>query len=133
MVDIQDEDGNTAMIYAAINGHIDIVELLISKGGKLDIQNDHGSTAMIVAAGNGHIDIVELLISKGGNPSIRNNSGTSAMDWLKERHPPSKVNELQVSRLSITNFHQFLHAIFIVDIFVAINNSRNYLLIFTLK
>ena len=108
------------------------MKLLISKGGKLDIQSKDGWTAMIYAAYHGNIDIVKLLISKGGNPSIRDNKGKSAMDWLKERHP-SKVNGVQVSRLSMTNFHQFLHAIFIVDIFVAIKNSLNYLLIFTLR
>ena len=130
LVDIQNKNGSTAMMMAAYTGKIDIVELLISEGGNLDIQNEYGDTAMMWAAKNGNIDIVELLISKGGNPSIRVKYGKSAMDYLKEKHP-SKVNEVKVSRLSMTNFHQFLHAIFIVDIFVAIKNSRNYLLIFT--
>ena len=92
---------------AARDGRIDEVRRGLAQG-LVDIQNESGGTAMIYAAKNGKIDIVELLISKGGNPSIRDNSGKSAMDWLKERHP-SKVDEVQVSRLSITNFHQFLH------------------------
>ena len=108
LVDIRDEGGQTAMIMAARGGKIDIVKLLISEGGKLDIQSNSGATAMSWAASNGDIDIVKLLISEGANPSLKDKDGMSAMDYVKEMHP-SKVNEVEVSRLLITKFHRFLY------------------------
>ena len=46
----QDNDGDTALIRAARDGHNEICEMLISKGCNVDIQNKDGDTALIMAA-----------------------------------------------------------------------------------
>lgn len=37
--------GNTALMYAAIKGNMNIVKFLIDKGAKVNIQNDTGYTS----------------------------------------------------------------------------------------
>jgi ankyrin repeat protein len=44
-VDAQDEDGNTAMMSAARNGSLDIVELLLKAGADPNLKNNRGKTA----------------------------------------------------------------------------------------
>ena len=52
-----------ALLLAAMNGHAEIVRLLINNGA--DIADDAGSVAMVLAVMNDHADIVILLIEKG--------------------------------------------------------------------
>ena len=60
-VDLQDNNGCTALIWASCNGHIDIVKALLEKNAKVDLQNKYGDTALMMASNKGHVDIVNLL------------------------------------------------------------------------
>lgn len=46
---LTEQNKNTALIYAAIDGHIDVVNYLIYVGAKLDCQNVYGNTAFMLA------------------------------------------------------------------------------------
>jgi ankyrin repeat protein len=79
-VDSTDEDGNTALIIASNEGHIDIVQLLLKKNAKLDIQaTEGGSTALICASAEGHLEIVKALLTKNSNVDIQNQYGCTAL------------------------------------------------------
>ncbi|KAK5814632.1 ankyrin repeat-containing domain protein, partial [Linnemannia elongata] len=56
--------GKTPLHMAAANGHLDVVEYLISiiSPEAVNIQNDQGNTALHWAATNGHAKVVETLI-----------------------------------------------------------------------
>ena len=56
------ETGNTALIYAAENGHREIVESLLKAGSKINIQSLSGNTALMRAAAKGHDKVVQILI-----------------------------------------------------------------------
>lgn len=67
--------GDTALMWAARNGHFDVVELLlnqtayIAKTANIDRAADDGLTALMVAAKYGHHEIVRLLLQKGASPN----------------------------------------------------------------
>jgi ankyrin repeat protein len=67
-VDIRagDEYGNTAVAYAALGGHVEVVRLLLSAGADPDGELDAESTALMVASNPA---IAELLIQAGANPN----------------------------------------------------------------
>lgn len=59
-----DHDNNHYLLLAAMNGHTEIVELLIKHGININTANDK---ALVLAAENGHIDIVKILVTNGAN------------------------------------------------------------------
>ena len=46
----QDNNGNTPLIWAAMEGHDDIVQLLVDYRAEINLQNFAGETALLVAA-----------------------------------------------------------------------------------
>jgi ankyrin repeat protein len=65
----RDFDGEfkTALIMATINGHTEVVRLLLSKGADMNKPAHFGFTPLWYAAEEGHLDIAKLLINKGAN------------------------------------------------------------------
>ncbi|KAI8906913.1 ankyrin repeat protein, partial [Gorgonomyces haynaldii] len=61
-VDINQKDtfGMTALHYAAEEGHLEIVRLLLQKGALASVSN-HGETPLQLAQDNGHSEICKLL------------------------------------------------------------------------
>lgn len=66
-MELQDSEGNTALMYAAAFGHEDIVSLILSQMGRLrrvlhlNQRNYRGLTAAQLAAQNGHHRVVSAL------------------------------------------------------------------------
>jgi ankyrin repeat protein len=56
--------GNTFLHYAAYDGNIEVVKLLIKKGAYVNATDYDGYTPLHKAAFKGHIEIVKLLIEK---------------------------------------------------------------------
>lgn len=73
-------DAYDGLLYAAANGHEDIVNLFLEYGADVNKTNDQGSTALHWACLNGHASIVQLLLDKGGNASICNSAGRTPLD-----------------------------------------------------
>ena len=73
---IQDNNGNTALILASYHGYIEIVRLLLTANANPNIQNNIGNTALILASMQGHTEIVRLLLdSNGANiANLQNNN-----------------------------------------------------------
>ncbi|XP_059168435.1 serine/threonine-protein phosphatase 6 regulatory ankyrin repeat subunit B-like [Physella acuta] len=71
-----DVDGNRAFMLAAMNGHLDIVELLYD--GTVDA-NFKGQNALMLAAIGGHATVVEWLISKGFDVNKTDHHGITAL------------------------------------------------------
>lgn len=67
-VNIQIPDGPTLLMFAAQEGNVDIVNILLKYGAKVNIviQNQgHNSTALTYARSNGHEEVVSLLKQSG--------------------------------------------------------------------
>ena len=65
IVNAKDEDGWIALHYAALEGHKDIVELLIDKGADVNAKNS-GKTSLDWAIINDETEIADLLRNHGG-------------------------------------------------------------------
>ncbi|KAF2657124.1 ankyrin [Lophiostoma macrostomum CBS 122681] len=79
---------NTALHYAAANGHVDVVKVLLSHNldkvttstpGLINAVNEAGNTALHWAALNGHLECVKLLIQLGADVTIINKAGHDAV------------------------------------------------------
>ena len=53
-VDAVDVEGRTALFFAAANGHLEVLELLLKKDADPNITNEQGNTALHWACVNGH-------------------------------------------------------------------------------
>lgn len=51
----------TPLMVAAMNGHEEVVKLLIENGAKPELKNSDGKTAMDLASENGHTSLMEIL------------------------------------------------------------------------
>jgi len=69
---VQNNDGDTALIRATINGHIETVKMLLDAKPNVDMQNQEGQTALIGALRAYQIDmrIVKMLVDAKANIDI---------------------------------------------------------------
>ncbi|MDN5835963.1 MAG: ankyrin repeat domain-containing protein [Nitrosospira sp.] len=79
-------NGWNPLIYAATNGHANIVELLLGGGVQIDATSENGTTALMMAARGNHSDAVKVLLKNGADPNIRNESGGTALKWALARN-----------------------------------------------
>ena len=63
-VDLQDKTGQTALILASENGHLEVVKQLLEKGARIDLKAINGNTALMLAKEKGHHDIAAVLQSQ---------------------------------------------------------------------
>jgi serine/threonine-protein phosphatase 6 regulatory ankyrin repeat subunit B len=79
------DKGMTALMFAAWNGHREIVNSLAQEGANLNATSDLAMTALMYAAFNGHTQSVQLLLSKNANPNIQATRGRTALMYAIER------------------------------------------------
>ncbi|KAK6514616.1 hypothetical protein TWF281_004814 [Arthrobotrys megalospora] len=63
----RDEDGRTALFYAAECDHLDIVDLLLRHGADANLEDKDGASPLSKAAENGYHDTEELLLEHGAH------------------------------------------------------------------
>jgi len=81
-VNAKDEDGWTALMWAARMGSNDIVELLLSKGADVNAKDEDGTTALMYAAASiyeGRVETVQALLSAGADVNAKGNDGRTAL------------------------------------------------------
>ncbi|KAH0558926.1 hypothetical protein GP486_004447 [Trichoglossum hirsutum] len=59
--------GYAALVWAAKNGHLAVVEVLLENGADVNASNTDALTALQLAAESGHETVVQLLIRKGAS------------------------------------------------------------------
>ncbi|KAG7263745.1 hypothetical protein CRUP_012273 [Coryphaenoides rupestris] len=78
-VDGTDEEGNTALQFAAASGHEGIVRFLLRKGASVDGRNHYGWTPLMQAARFGHLNVAHMLLENGAEINGRNRLGASVL------------------------------------------------------
>ena len=84
-VDARYHGGNTALMWAAWVGNLDIVRLLVEAGAKLNLQNRVGYTALIQAVWMERLDVVEFLVRLEATDNefidLQDCNGRTALMW----------------------------------------------------
>ncbi len=78
------QDGWTALHYAATIGDNDIVKLLLDKSAELDAPSPNKTTPIMMAARGGHIYTVKALLDAGADASLKNDVGMTAIDFAQQ-------------------------------------------------
>jgi ankyrin repeat protein len=74
--------------FAASNGKLEIVRLLVDNNRDPNYKDRDGETALTLAAENGHKDVVEFLLEKGADKNSKNGEGDAALILaVKNEHP----------------------------------------------
>jgi len=75
-----DVSRNTALIVAADQGHVAVVEYLLEQGCNIEHTNRYGRTALHEAARHGYLEVAQLLMRWGANLNARSNVGDLPID-----------------------------------------------------
>ncbi|AMO25056.1 ankyrin repeat domain-containing protein [Ramlibacter solisilvae] len=67
--------------YAATNGHLAIIELLLDRHAYIDAESPNGTTPLMMAAHYGSPQAVKLLLESGADATMKNQQGLSALDF----------------------------------------------------
>jgi len=91
LLDGQDDDGWSALMWACWSGLPQVVEALLEHGASHTLADRQGNTALLIAARRGHAGIVQTLLAKGADRSHRNKAGQDALAAAElglSEHPP---------------------------------------------
>ncbi|CAE7761243.1 unnamed protein product [Symbiodinium sp. CCMP2456] len=83
--DWRDEAGDTALIRACSEGHVDTVRLLIEARSNVNAQNKEGTSPLMGASSMGSRMLVTWLLAGGADVNQRNSEGKCASDLASER------------------------------------------------
>src|SRR3989338_4704536 len=76
-VRLADEGGCTALHWAALNGHAQIVRFLLDNGNPIDVKEAQGQTALHFAASQNHCETIIALLDAGFDPyAVDTNNNT---------------------------------------------------------
>ena len=80
-VDARNDDGWTALMYAAYKGHTACLTLLLNNRADVNLQRNGGWTALMSTAWNGHDACMKMLLDRGADVNVADNDGRTALMW----------------------------------------------------
>ena len=93
-VNFTNSDGMTGLYFAAMEGHLQIVQYLVSEGAKIDTRDNQGITAFVWASYKGHLSVCEYLLSLSSNAIIKSD-GATAIKFAKHRRHKEIVSLIE--------------------------------------
>ena len=96
-VNVQNSNGNTALMEAAGGGHTAMVELLLKAGADVNAKNKFGGTALMWAAGFGHTAMVERLLKAGADSRATDKDGHNALWHVNQNKKLSGADKKRVA------------------------------------
>ena len=74
-----DNDGGTALMWAAQGGHEAVAQLLLQHGADVAAAKHNGSTPLMMAAAGGHEAVAQLLLQHGADVAAAKHNGSTAL------------------------------------------------------
>lgn len=71
-----DEHGASALFYAAMQGHVEVVKLLLSGGATVDGLTNDDESALFIASRGGHAEVVSTLLESKAKPDQAESVGS---------------------------------------------------------
>ncbi len=105
-INLQDVDGNSALMLASSGKNAEAIELLIENGADINVLNNSGENAILLAAKFNNRDAATYLYSKGG---ILPRQYESAYSWVMapEKEQGNIIVKYFKDFLKTTSFHHF--------------------------
>lgn len=77
----QDDEGQTALSYAAQEGHEEVVDYLLSNEARADCRDELGVTPLLMAASHGYLGVVQTIVRHTGTQLLddRDEEGLTAL------------------------------------------------------
>jgi ankyrin repeat protein len=87
--------GRTALHYAAANGYLEVVEVLLDAGAQVNPSDNDGFTPLHRAVQGAHRDVVRRLMENGADLTARTGAGDLPIDLARENQDSDMVELLQ--------------------------------------
>lgn len=84
LIDAGNENGSTALMYAAYAGKATSANLLLQAGADVNHKNKKGHTPLMSAAAYGHKNTISVLLAAGADPRLTSEDGSTAADFASE-------------------------------------------------
>ena len=94
LLDTRDASGRTPLLFAAANGHANVVKALLERGAEANTGDNDHITPLHWAAGMGNKEIVQLLLEKDADPTLADKNGLLARDWATKQNHQEVVDML---------------------------------------
>ncbi|XP_069594215.1 CARD- and ANK-domain containing inflammasome adapter protein-like [Ranitomeya imitator] len=109
-VNVVNSSGETLLHVAASNGHVPVIEFLLSKGAKVDAKDKKRRTPLHRAAENGHVEAARVLLRAGANIYSLDNDSHSPLHLAAQNNHHHLVKLfLQEEEKLYKNRSNFLH------------------------
>ena len=92
--DDRNQYGSTPLHIAVVNGHEDIVSLLLDKGASPNAANEDGNTPLHAAVGKGERQCAKLLLERGADAEITSNSGAKPLIVALQKQDAAMLSTL---------------------------------------
>ena len=84
-INSMNKQGLSPLHVAAINGNIEVTELLINEGADIELKDsEYGSSPLLFACQNGRTKIVKLLFENGADINAKSVGRTSAIHFAAQ-------------------------------------------------
>ena len=105
-LNVQDPQGNTALMWAVHRNNLDIVHILINVGADLDVPDYGQNTPLILAVWKGAEKVAQALISAEADLNMRDGEGKSALTYAMDRGLEDMIYQLVSKGADISGLSQ---------------------------
>jgi ankyrin repeat protein len=95
---VSDRDGWTALMAAAAQGDLGLVQLLLSHGAEVNTKTTFGLTALMSAAAKGQAAIAQVLLVHGADLNAKDDNNWTAFVWAADEQHTEVMSLLKQAR-----------------------------------
>jgi uncharacterized protein len=77
--------------YAATKGHVGMIELLLENHAYIDTESPNLTTPLMMAAMYGTVQALKVLLEAGADPQLKNEQGLTAIDFANRVNRPESA------------------------------------------